>query len=293
MQDHNWNDLKVLLALLRSGSLSGAARSLGVSETTVPRRLQNLERCLGADLFIRSGRGIYDPTDLAMEIARHAEMIELEHAQIREKSSKRQSVLQGTVRVSSVPIIINRFLVPRLSDLRLRHPGLGIELIPEARNVDLLKREADLAIRFARPEHGGLSIKTQKLGELNFSTFGPAGVEIGGEAMLGWIGYDSAHANLPQARWIDVAIRKKGQAQSHLWVADAETALEAVASGQGKTILPDCIGTADPRLRRLRGDADSAPDLRREIWLLSHSDQSGRASVAAAQNWLTALHWDS
>ena len=291
MQDHNWNDLKVLLAVLRSDTLADAARTLGVNETTVPRRLRNLERSLGVELFVRSVKGRYDPTDVAVDIARNCENIELEQTQILEKAGARRIALQGTVRVSAVPIIVNRFLVPRLCNLRHRHPELHVELLSEARNVDLVKREADLAIRFARPEIGGLNVRAQKLGDLAFSIYGPANVPPEDARSLGWIGYDRAHASLPQARRIEAVLKDPEQAASCLWVSDAETALEAVACGQGQTLLPDCVGAADPRLRRLPNVFPEGQGLSREIWLLSHSDQSGRASVAAAKDWLKALDW--
>ena len=75
MQGHDWNDLKYLLALHREGKLTQAGRTLGVSETTVARRIKTLEQSLGTILFLRSANGRYEPTDTALHILTHAETV--------------------------------------------------------------------------------------------------------------------------------------------------------------------------------------------------------------------------
>lgn len=279
MQGHNWNDLRYALALHRAGTLAAAGRMLGANETTVARRLRALERALGAPLFVRGGAGRHEATEAGRTAISAAERVERENIVLGDVMGRVAGLLSGSVRITSVPMLVNRVLVPRLGAFRAAHPGVTVELVPEARNLSLSRREADLALRLARPEAGGLGTRAQKLGALGFAAYGPAEAEA-----AEWIGYDEAHAHLPQARWL-AAVGADG---SGLRVADAETALEAVAAGLGRTLLPRILGDADARLRRL-DIADGRPE--REVWLLSHAEDAGRGAIAAAKAWLRSVDW--
>lgn len=288
MQSLNWNDLKFLLTLYRTGKLKASARVLGTSETTVSRRIKALEQNLGVTLFLGSAFGRYEPTDAALQILSHAEAIETESLEIGKRLDATKNQIAGSVRISSVPIIVNRLLVPSISVLSRGHPNLTIELIPSADNLDLSKREADLALRFARPASGGLRTIAQKIGELSFDVFAPASVPPQDADGLSWVTYAETQADLAQARWLEaVSTRDPGQ-HSGVKVADAETALEAVANGLGKSLLPSRIATLDPRLRTVAGAAPFATPVR-EVWLLSHADQTSKASITVTKEWLAAL----
>ncbi len=290
MQDHNWNDLKYLLALHREGKLSQAGRAHGVSDTTVARRIRELEQSLETKLFVRSANGRYEPTDSALKILPHVETIEAGNQAVRAVSGESAQRLTGTVRISSVPTIVNRFLVPNLAALERLHPNLTIELAPSAGNLDLSKREADLAVRFARPSGGGLRTKTQKLGVISFAAYAASFIPPDRHKELKWIAYDAAHSDLPQARWL-ANIAKTTEQRASLRVADAETAMKAVAEGLGKTLLPCAIASADPRFRALQLEGVSRFPTR-EVWLLSHVDQASRMSITAAKEWLVSLNWN-
>lgn len=289
MQSHDWNDLKYLLALHRTGRLTEAGRALGVSETTVARRVKALERSLEATLFLRSANGRYEPTDAALQILPQAEVIEARNAAIREVSGESADRVTGRVRISSVPIIVNRFLVPRLSALARLHPGLIVELVPTSNNLDLSKREADLAVRFARPSGGGLRTKAQKLGEISFAAYAASVISPDQCRILKWTTYDEAHSDLPQARWLE-NIERSAELRANLRVADAETAMQAVAEGVGKSLLPRAIASSDPRFRAIELEGDTGYPTR-EVWLLSHVDQTSRLSITVAKDWLTSLDW--
>lgn len=284
MQGYSWDDFRYLLAVYRAGTLTAAARILGVNETTVARRLKALERGLSVSLFLRDASGRYQATDVARLLVDHAESIEHQSLVIEEAVGLASKKLAGTVRISSVPIVVNRILVPHLRGLCDRYPFLTLELLPESRNVDLTRREADLAVRLARPEAGGQTIHARKIGMLEYSVFAPAR-----EATpVHWIGYDDDHSHLPQARWL----RSMKEAElGILRVADAETALEAVASGLGVAFLPRMVGINDPRLREI-GEHPRSSGHARPVWLLSHVDQKVRASVSVVKDWLAALPWD-
>lgn len=290
MQSHDWNDLKYLLALHRAGKLSQAGRALGVSDTTVARRIRELEQSLETKLFVRSDNGRYEPTDAALKILPIAETIEAEHSAIRAVTGESAERVSGYVRISAVPIIVNRILVPNLATLEQLHPNLTIELVPGSGNMDLSKREADLAVRFARPSGGGLRTKAQKLGALSFAAYAASSISPDQNNHLKWITYDAANLDLPQARWLENAAKAPEQ-RANLRVADAETAMKAVAEGIGKTLLPRAIASGDPRLRAIKPEG-GAPYPTREVWMLSHVDQTSRMSITATKEWLKGLRWD-
>ncbi|PJI93066.1 LysR family transcriptional regulator [Yoonia maricola] len=290
MQGYDWNDLKYLLALYRTGKLKEAGRTLGTSDTTVSRRIKAFEQHTGHPLFLRSAAGRYEPTDAAMRILPHAEAIEMENVTINERLGQITDRVTGHVRISSVPIIVNRILIPNLHSLIEQHPRLTVDLLPASENLDLSKREADLALRFGRPLQGGLRTTAQKLGALAFGVYAPKTIAPGQSHDLGWITYDDAYANLPQAQWLDATASRTTEARARLRVADAETALEAVAQGLGQSLLPRVIADADQRLLPLEWK-DTPPT--REVWLLSHVDQAARSSIATVKSWLHDLGWDT
>lgn len=291
MQDLDWDDLKIALALHRGGSLAAAGRLLAHDATTVARRLARLERALGAAVFLRDGPGRYRQSALGAAIVAHAERVERETLAMRDTVGMHRGALQGVVRITSVPILVNRFLVPRLPAFLAANPGIAVELVPDARALSLGQREADLALRFARPATGGLAHKARRLGTLPFAIYAAAGLDRHQHATLPWIGYDDPRAHLPQARWLAAASADRGgRAAAGLTVADAETALEAAACGLGKTLLPALVADEDPRLRRLDPPADSDPP-QRDVWLLSVAAPEARAAVARAKGLIVALDW--
>ncbi len=289
MQDYSWNDLKYLLALARAGTLNAAGRQTGVSETTVARRLKILAGKVGISLFTRSASGRFELTEKGHRIFELAERVERENLQIQDAIGNLGDRLFGVVRITSVPLIINRFLVPHLGRFRDIYPGITIELVAESRNLDLRKREADLAVRLARPATGGLQIKAKKLGTLVFALYGPASMPLKRIHTLPWIGYEDQQAGLPQARWLAAAIQRSAMAEDPLRVSDVETALEAVAAGLGRSVLPRVIASQDPRLQQL-SDEDQNPPPQRDVWLLSHADE-GRRSVSVTKDWLSQIPW--
>ncbi|NNF77485.1 MAG: LysR family transcriptional regulator, partial [Rhizobiales bacterium] len=119
----NWDNLRVLLALGRTGSIAQAARKLGVNQTTVTRRLEQCEAGFGTQLFARV-RGSVHSTDAGQDLMAHAERVEREVLAAQSKLSGLDQKAQGTVRLTSVPLLINHILVPALPGLLRDHPNL-------------------------------------------------------------------------------------------------------------------------------------------------------------------------
>lgn len=152
----NWDLYRTFLAVLREGSLSGAARMLGLTQPSVSRHIDTLEEALGKRLFLRTQRGLA-PTDAALELQPYAEALALTSAALlRAASGASGDAITGTVRVSASEVVGVEHLPPILTGLRRQHPGLTVELVLSNRVDDLLRREADIAVRMVEPEQQAL-----------------------------------------------------------------------------------------------------------------------------------------
>lgn len=274
MQGMEWSDLRHVLTVARAGTLAAAARRLGVNQTTVARRLKAAELALGMRLFERRD-GVLYPTAAGEAAVARAARVEQEVEALG--MGRGDAIAAGTVRVTAVPILANRLLIPALPKLHALHPQLRIELAAEPRNLDLTRREADIALRLARPESG--TALARRIGRLDYAVYAPR--RRGGES-LPWITYEEGLRHLPQARWMAAA----GGEEAPLLVNDAEAMLQAMRAGLGKALFPCFAAEGDPRLRRL-----SAPKiaLSRPVWLLVHRELRTQARIAAVIAWLERL----
>ena len=289
MRPLDWNDLRFVLAVARGGTLAGAAKALGVDDSTVSRRVARLEASLGARLFERAGDGRLRPTPAGAAAVARAERMELEVEGLRDGVSGADSACAGSVRLTSVPLLVNRLLVPALPGLLERHPALRLELVADPADLSLRRREADLALRLARPRDGGRSVVARRIGRLRYAVYAAASLPPAAAAELPWVTYDEAFAHLPQARWIAAALaRPDGGAAARFVVNDGEALVEAVAAGLGKSLLPGVVAGRDPRLVRL-AFAEDEPILERELWLLVHRELRRLPRIAAVSDWLSGL----
>jgi len=189
------------------------------------------------------------------------------------------------VRVTSVPIIVGHMLVPAAQTLLKRHPKLELELVADLRDLSLTRREADLALRLARPKTGGTKVLARRIGTLRYGVYAAASCSKRDAKTLPWISYDETMAHLPQARWITATAARSNQKIAAVRVNDAEALLEAVLAGLGRSLLPCVIADRDARLRRL----GARPELSRELWLLTHSDLRRLGRIEAVVNWIEQI----
>jgi DNA-binding transcriptional LysR family regulator len=276
----DWNDLRYILTIARAGTLAAAARRLGVNQTTVARRLAAAEAALGTRLFERVDGALY-PTERGEAAVSRAAHVEREVQALKQGIGDADADAAGLVRITAVPVLVNRLLVPALPQLYARHPRLRIELIAEPRNLSLTRREADVALRMARPEGGGGSVLAKRLGLLEYAAYGP---RRRAADRLAWITYEEGLNHLPQARWIAKA--NHGADPAPLLASDTETIVHAIRNGLGKSLLPRFAADGDSRLRCLSGPE---PVLTRELWLLTHSELRHHARIAAVVAWLVEL----
>lgn len=288
MQTTNWNDLRYILAISRARTLAAAARLLRVDDTTVARRLHAMQESMGVRLYQRLPDGTLHLTTSGERAALHAERMEREIGVLGAALSGTDDAVAGTVRVTSVPIVVNHILVPSTQILLKRHPQLRLELVAEARDLSLTRREADVAIRLARPKTGGAKVATRRVGALRYDVYASASFSAREAKRLPWITYDEAMAHLPQARWIAAAATGSDAEIATVHVNDAEALREAVIAGLGRSLLPCVVADGDARMRRL-GPRGGAPALTRELWLLVHSELRTLGRIEAVVKWIEQI----
>lgn len=277
----DWDDLRVFAELARTGSLSAAARTLKMDHTTVGRRIAALEDSLGVRLFDRLPRGTLLTAD-GERIAEAALRME-EQAFTISRLAQEGTGLTGRVRVSAPPNLSASFIAPRLGPLRKAHPGIHLELIGENRSVSLARREADIAVRLARPQ--GDSLVGRKLGTLAYRLYGTKTyVEQHREAEdWDWIGFDEEMEHLPQQRWV----RQMAGDRDFVFRSNEQSIqLAAVKAGVGIAALPCHLGEPEPDLVRVPGQGVPAP---RELWLVVHQDLRRSPRIRAVMDFLADI----
>lgn len=278
-----WDDLKYVLALMRGGSLAKAARQLNVDKTTVSRRLASLEAALQTPLVERRGMGQIHLTEAGRKVAAQAEAMEDAVRRIKADLGDHPGGLAGRVRLTAVPILAHHLLLPAVDALNEIAPGLGIELLAEARDADVLEGDADIALRLSRPRVGGQGVLTRKIGSISYGCY--AAEQAKGH--LPWIGYEPGMQFLDVAQAIEARANMPGETRSDLSLNDADGILRAVQLGLGKSLLPRIVGDTLPGLRRV--DPDTASPLTRELWVLTRRDVAKLDRVRSVLRWLDGV----
>lgn len=159
----DWSLLRSFLAVLDAGSLMGAARQLQAQQPTLSRHVAELEAQLGAPLFERTGRGVV-PTATALAIADAARQMQAAAEAVQHTLAGRRTATTGTVRITTSVVAASYLLPPVLAGLQREEPGIAIELVASNLVSNLLRREADIAVRMLRPAQTALIAR--KLGEV-------------------------------------------------------------------------------------------------------------------------------
>ncbi|MBI0328811.1 LysR family transcriptional regulator [Burkholderia plantarii] len=255
----DWQDVRVFLALGRHGSLSAAARALGVNHATISRRIQSLEATLGEKLAERrpEGYALTPAGTLALSVAS-----DMEAAVQTLGRGGTDGSPKGVVRVNAPPALSQGFLIRQLAEVPIRHPGLDIDLATDLRSISLERHEADIAVRVDRPEDGDFIAKP--VGSMAYGFYGtPALCErIEGGAAPVLVGFDEANTYIPDSGWLAQQFpqaRVAFRANNHM----AQAA--AARSGVGLALLPHYVGRQEAELRLCRMGPVRPP---REIWLL-------------------------
>jgi DNA-binding transcriptional LysR family regulator len=164
----HWDDIRFVLGVARAGSLSGAARVLGVGHVTVGRRVALLERLLAVKLFNRTPDG-FSLTPAGQAILGQCAAMESAAMDVERIAAGRDSLATGTVRLTTTEALAHCVIAPAIATLRRSHPSLQVDLMVGVRTLDIARRDADVAVRFVRPTASELVCR--KLGEIGFSLY--------------------------------------------------------------------------------------------------------------------------
>lgn len=280
----DWADLRFVLGVARTGSLTAASIELRVSQSTVSRRIDALERDLGVRLFARGQTG-YVLTDQGREVLTRAEAVEDRALDLERMAHEQVRSAAGVVRLATAETLATRLLIPALPKLAERHPHLRLEIVTGTSPVALSRREADVALRLLRPEAGNLTVR--RVGGMGHGLYGsndylsrhpPRGDSpFAGRAAVAW---DEAYSHLPAARWLAEAWP---DAPVALVVSSLEAHLAAARAGLGLAVLPCFLAADEPTLVRLLPPTSV---LEEHLWLLTHADLASSARVRAVAEFL-------
>ncbi|KAA0578519.1 LysR family transcriptional regulator [Azospirillum sp. B21] len=274
---NNWDDLRYLLAVARHGSLSAAARVLGVNHSTVLRRVTALEQAMGAQLFDKLPGG-YVLTAAGDEMHRVAQKMEEDLAAANRLLSGRDTRIGGSLRVTTVDILTLYILPHHIAAFRRLHPELRVDLVAAEASLSLTRREADVAIRAtSRPPE---NLVGRAVSGLAFAVYGASSHldRVGGSDDLDrhpWVGLDESFEHTSLAQWMK---RTVPAASIGYRVNSVAGAVEAVRAGIGLGLLPCGVVDRDPAFRRI---GDPVPEADAKLWLLTHEDLRHMGRVRA------------
>jgi DNA-binding transcriptional LysR family regulator len=276
-----WDDVRFFLAVARTGSLSGAARALSVGHVTVGRRVALLENRLGVKLLNRTPDG-FSTTSAGQAIFRQCAEMESAALNLERIAAGRDSLVTGSVRLTATEALAHQVIVPATAVLRQSHPDLQVDLVASVRSLDIARREADVAVRFARPAAPDLVCR--KLGEVGFSLYASprylakCRVPVRGQGLAG---YDLiTFTGAPSATSPFFMGEALEGARVALRCDNPIIQLKAAASELGIAEVACFLGDATHDVVRIWPDEPPA----RPVWLIVHQDlrRSARIKVVSS-----------
>ncbi len=280
-----WDDVRVFLACVRGESFSAAARALGVEQSTVSRRIKALERAMGGALFKRTPEGVL-LTALATRVLEQAKAVESSMSALMVRSRQEQEMPEGVVRLALTESMSVHWLLPLLEMELERWPlALRLELVSGVVSSDLVRGEADIALRFVRPSKGNLVMR--RVAQMGF-------------AVMAHPDYMHAHRNVSwQAhRWVSLRLPFEGVPEQDWYARHIESPpwlsfnnymgmMEAVRRAMGIGLMTRSVMKAFPELVEVQTPFEMPEPL--DLWLVTHADL--RHSPAVAHVWTLLERW--
>lgn len=292
MQNIDWALLRSFLAVVDAGSLSAAATRVATTQPTLSRHIRELETVLGVSLFRRSVRGL-DPTEVALGLIDDARTMGAAAEALTLKAQGRSQQLTGTVRVAASVIVANLVLPPMLASLREAEPNIQIEIVASDLVQNLLRRDADLAIRMVNPTQNALIAR--KLGNAPIGLFGAHSyiarygrVQTVEDLMTqDVIGFDRGDAII------------KGYAANGLSVTRDDFAIRCddqmvywnlLLAGVGLGFAQKLVARRHPELEQVNIDMRIPP---MPVWLVMHEEVRSNARIRRVADYLSAALGDA
>ena len=268
----NWDDMRLFLAVARSGSISGGAKQLRVQHSTVSRRMRQLEAKLGARLIERKKSG-YELTPAGEDVKQAAIRIESEVLGVDAALLNRDSDLVGPLRVTAINNMASSILMPMFASFSKQHPLIDLHLVVSNLDASLSEREADIAIRLTNSPTDTLIGK--RMVTIASTIYGGRDYlqqleKRGGEPK--WIGAECCSFHKTWTK------QSCGEQTHNLFSDDTLLTLSAIREGMGVSFLPCFMGDTDPLLQRYR---DPDPEHNLGLWILLHADLKHTSRVVA------------
>lgn len=267
-----WNDFQILLSIQRSGTLSDAGRRLKVSQSTISRALQRIERQSRHRVFLNIGNR-YQVTPEGQRLLTIAEKFDaiLDGYDHQAAST---AELAGIIRLTSIEPLVASYLIEKLSHFRRSYPRVEFELNGSNETKDLLKRGYDLSLRLDRERKSGSLIQSK------VAEFGVA-IYSRDPEQTQWIGYETALSGIPEEKWLREKLRGT---KPTLRVGSYLSMEKAIETGLGMGLLPCLMGDKNPHLKRI---GSLRPVFHRHLWLISHPEVRREPCVDDFVKWLT------
>src|SRR5262245_58437889 len=279
-----WTALRDFLVVAETGSLSGAARRLGVSQPTLTRRMAALEARLGAELFLRTPRGL-ELTDAGEAILGPARQMDEEVRAVEVAVTGRDQALAGSVCITATEGLAIDWLTPELAVFQRTHPEIEIDFLIRNTNVNLLEREADIAVRLGRPQQ--VDLVARRVGDLAYGLYASSGYLDergrprddddlrGHQAVV----FDQLLRHARLGAWLE---RSLGAARIVYRANSIQAQLSAMRAGWGIGAQAAFIASRRPELERVLPERSLLLD----IWLVTHPGLRRSARMRAVYEFL-------
>lgn len=279
----NWDDVRYFLTLQRQSTLAAAGAALKLDPTTVGRRLVKLEEELGARLFDRTPGG-YVLTEAGHRLLPRAERIEREALGVERDVAGEDQKLEGVVKLTATEMLTTRFIAPHLRRFRERYPEIQLDLNCTNLDVNLARREADIALRLSRPTQEDLIIKRLSFIHLGLyasrdyaDRFGLPKDSLAGHQM---VLFASRRPFRRENEWLEARL---DGAHVALRSDSVSSMYAAAVAGAGIALLPCLVADHDRQLVRVPMDGAPEP---RQIWQAVHKDLRDSARIRAVLDFL-------
>lgn len=276
----DWQDIHYFSVFARAGSLSAAARELGVDHVTVGRRIASLESALSLRLIERLPRSTVLTREGEAIAALTTPLINQVQTVERRAKGYSASPLE-TVRVSAPPAVAARLIAPHVVNFHRDHPGVTLVLSGASHNAALDRGEAEIAVRLSRPKDPDLVIR--RIGVMRFALYATPQYAVKPPADWAFIGYDPALEHVTQQVWLRTLLAGRPIV---FQASDLFGQQEAARAGLGAVVLPHFMGDDDTALLRL--PTDHAPPTR-DIWLATYPDLKRSAAIRASMAFLAEV----
>ncbi len=285
----DWDDLRYFLAVHRAGTLAGAAQALHINPTTVGRRLAALEEQVGARLFDRTPDG-YLVTQAGSDLLPRAERMEGEAIALEREIAGADRRFEGVVRVNVTEMLATRFITPHLPKFNEQYPGIVLDMNCSNRAVNLGRREADIALRLARPHEE--NVVTRRIATIHLTLYAAQSYldrkGLPEEPEKSLAGHDlilfaDSRAFSKENDWFTT--RLEG-ARVVMRSDSVSFIFGAVLQGVGIALLPRAAADSEPRLVNIPIETGPEP---RVVWQTVHRDLKDTARIRVVLDFIGGI----